>query len=626
MDKCLVYLPVYNGEKFVRETIESVLSQDYPNYQVVVYDDGSTDSSQEIIQAYIQNHPEKIIYEKNSFNLGVGTTLHNCYKKYHNARYIAQIGHDDVWPGDYLSKQIEALEKSGAAVSFADNDYIGPNGEVKTDIKIFSPELLQELSRKQLFLRILRSNFLCAPASVIDISRLDAEEVTTYWGYNNERLQDCELWLNVCLHGDFYFNKAVKMRYRVHGNNLSDENKRVLQGRMEYYTMLCRILHSSGFYAFLDVVDDPDTMIDDLLDALAQNINYSNPLKLLIIELCEEFLNAGYNSNKIWSYLNWLYMDSGIITKCRKNNQKLCARIEVVLGGTIRAKDVVMSLENSGNFSVNLDMNAVNPHCICVTQDENMEFLLSWPQFYYNYTQGQVVVFCSRTDLEANKKRYPHLLVLPDDIGVEQLESRMYQFLEDQTHIYRNGFFDLITGYGYPDQGYQKVRIDLQGITSIRKVQLLDRAQDELVFWDGNKPIHLLQSDHSCYLLDYNEVQIGEFFIESKNGIGLKDRIVINNVLYTCADVQALPDGSVTPVFRPLSYYNSSFSAMLPTYGELLSKTVSGNGELQIRRLETELVRITNSFSYKAAMKIKAVLAKLRILNPVKALIKRFMD
>ena len=620
MGECFVYLPVYNGEKFLKATLDSILAQDYPDFKIIIYDDCSTDRSDKIIRAYAEEYPERIVYQRNKHNLGVGTTLYNCYEAYHSARYFAQIGHDDVWEPDYLSKQIKALSGSDALVAFARTEYIGSDGRPRKDIDIFAPELINSLDREELFLRLLQSNFLCAPASVVDISRIDAEEATSYWGYNNERLQDCELWLNLALHGKLLYNASANMHYRVHGNNLSDSSRHVLQGRLEYYTMLQRVLFSPAFDRFYQGSDNPEWVIDELLDTMARNVSYSNPVKLLMINLCERFLNSGYETEKLWTYLNWLYMDSGIILKCMKNHRKLTAPIQITLGGTIRAKETVQSLEETGNFNVNSDMNSMNPGCLCITQEDNLEYLLNWPQFYYNYINGQVLVMCREENLESTQSQHPHTLCLKDDIKKDELEKLLYAFVEDKTHLYRNGFFDMQTGYGYPDTGFHKIVVMLEKNTSVRAVRILDRSGDELTFMAGGAELSQIASDQAKTLLEENEVADGELTVKSRNGIFLRDRIVVNNLMYICVNVVMGPDHEIVPVFRPLSYFNNS-----------MSEAQISNSELQAKcnALETQLTEITTSLTYVTCIKLKKLLARLKILQPIKRLIlklrKRFL-
>lgn len=617
MDECFVYLPVYNGEKYLRETIDSVLAQDYPSFKIIIYDDCSTDSSPDIIEEYVKANPQKIIFEKNAHNLGVGTTLHKCYEKYHAAHYFAQIGHDDVWPRNYLSSQIAHLSGKDAVVSFAKTKYINGRGKSWGDLGIFNPELIDSLDRDGLFLRILENNFLCAPASVVDISRLDAQEAITFWGYNNERLQDCELWLNLSLRGCFTYNNGVRVKYRVHGNNLSDETKRVMQGRLEYYTMAERIVLSEQFFSFLGSSIDSTALIDGVIETLAGNVPYSNPLKLLIINLCEQLLNRGYDTPTIWKYLNWLYMDTGIIGKCRKNNRKLTADIEITLGGTIRAAKTVLALEQDGDFKIHEDVNSLHHRSICITQEGNLEYLFNMPQFNAVYQNGQVIVFCKDGSLEETQKKYPYVKCVPDSISTKELASLLYSFVEDRTHIYRNGFFDMISAYGYPDSGYKTVCIRLQDEMSVRAICFLDQENKIRCARTCDGQLQPIESDTSVVLFEDNDVDSALLELQCDKEVYLRNRIVVNNKVYICNEVRLLDDNRTVPVFSPLSYYNFSFS--MDKYSSL--QMDYENWSIQLASAKSAVDEITSSRTYRYSLRIKEILRNTGLLRPLKAIL-----
>lgn len=104
-----VVMSVYNGEKFVAETIESVLNQTYSNIEVIIVDDCSKDGSRQIIEKYQKKdwRVRTILMDRNS-NVCVA-----CNRAFANAtgKYVAVIGHDDIWGADKSEKQITFLEE-----------------------------------------------------------------------------------------------------------------------------------------------------------------------------------------------------------------------------------------------------------------------------------------------------------------------------------------------------------------------------------------------------------------------------------------------------------------------------------------------------------------------------------
>lgn len=98
-----VIVPVYNGERFLAEAIESILAQTYPSYEIIVIDDGSTDRTREIVLSY----PEiKYLYQTNA-----GTAAaRNRGIEMARGEYLAFLDADDLWMPGKLAIQIAAFE------------------------------------------------------------------------------------------------------------------------------------------------------------------------------------------------------------------------------------------------------------------------------------------------------------------------------------------------------------------------------------------------------------------------------------------------------------------------------------------------------------------------------------
>ena len=104
-----VFVITYNQVDFVRETIESVLCQDYGNIEIVIADDGSTDGTAEIINEYAEKYPNIIVAITGGPNLGI-TGNSNRALSYCNGLYIAFLGGDDVFLPGKIRRQVEWLE------------------------------------------------------------------------------------------------------------------------------------------------------------------------------------------------------------------------------------------------------------------------------------------------------------------------------------------------------------------------------------------------------------------------------------------------------------------------------------------------------------------------------------
>ncbi len=114
MPKISVVIPLFNKEKYIQQTIESVLNQDFKDFEIIIVDDGSTDRSLEIIRKY--NKPEiKIITQKNQ---GVSVARNNG-AKHANSELIAFLDADDFWLPNHLKEIYTLYQKFPDAGFFA---------------------------------------------------------------------------------------------------------------------------------------------------------------------------------------------------------------------------------------------------------------------------------------------------------------------------------------------------------------------------------------------------------------------------------------------------------------------------------------------------------------------------
>lgn len=112
-----IITPNYNSERFIRETIESVLSQTYKEWELIIVDDCSTDNSLNIIKNYAAND-ERIKLQINETNSGTATTRNNAIK-FAKGRFIAFLDSDDLWDNNKLEKQINFMLANNYALTYS---------------------------------------------------------------------------------------------------------------------------------------------------------------------------------------------------------------------------------------------------------------------------------------------------------------------------------------------------------------------------------------------------------------------------------------------------------------------------------------------------------------------------
>jgi glycosyltransferase involved in cell wall biosynthesis len=109
-----VGLPVYNGENFVAQAIESVLSQTFDNLELVIHDNASTDRTGEICAGYAARDP-RVLYFRNARNLGAAPN-YNLAQAKARGRYFKWLAHDDRMRPGYLAATVRKLDETPDAV------------------------------------------------------------------------------------------------------------------------------------------------------------------------------------------------------------------------------------------------------------------------------------------------------------------------------------------------------------------------------------------------------------------------------------------------------------------------------------------------------------------------------
>ena len=104
-----INLCCYNSERYLRETLDSIVSQTYKDWELIIINDGSSDATESIVSEFIKRgHP--IVYHYQA-NKGLALSRNEALKR-SRGEYIAFIDHDDLWMPEKLEKQILALESN----------------------------------------------------------------------------------------------------------------------------------------------------------------------------------------------------------------------------------------------------------------------------------------------------------------------------------------------------------------------------------------------------------------------------------------------------------------------------------------------------------------------------------
>lgn len=203
-----VLIPVYNAEKFIRETIDSVLSQTFANFELLLVDDASTDDSRKIICSY-NDHRVKLIECPHNFidTLNTGLLLAK-------GKYIALLDHDDLMMPYRLQTQYDFLEN---------NPHIDACSGYMHTFGKYSIEIKAPLSHEDLFLSMIKSNPILNPTCFIRKKFLENNSIVYQNGYSFAA--DYRFWFDVAKVGIIQTIPKVLTLYRTSDEQASIKYK-----------------------------------------------------------------------------------------------------------------------------------------------------------------------------------------------------------------------------------------------------------------------------------------------------------------------------------------------------------------------------------------------------------------
>lgn len=202
-----VIIPVYNREKYIAESINSILNQTYRNLELIVVDDGSNDSTPAIVKSFIDSRIKLFIRPENK---GVSAAFNYGLCKA-NGKYIARQDSDDISLPFRLERQINFLEKN------KDIFICGGLMQVfNTDKKIKLPEFHDEL-----LIALLNNNPIANPTFIARKNIFDLNE----FDHNLRYGEDYAFWSNILFSFTAYNLQETLVFYRNHERQLTKEYK-----------------------------------------------------------------------------------------------------------------------------------------------------------------------------------------------------------------------------------------------------------------------------------------------------------------------------------------------------------------------------------------------------------------
>ena len=237
-DLVSIIVPVYNAERFLEDTINTVLNQTYKNWELILVDDCSTDKSVDIINKYSKKDKRVKLF-KNKVNSKAAVSRNNGIKK-SSGRYLCFLDADDLWDKQKLEKQVNFMKNNDCEFSFTGYEFAdkdgNPNGK-----KVFIPN---KINYKQ----ALKNTTIWTSTVMFDMKKLSKKDI---YMPNVARGQDSATWWKVLKKiGYAYGINEILSFYRRTEGSLSSNKITALKRTWNLYRNVEHLNIFSSSYNF----------------------------------------------------------------------------------------------------------------------------------------------------------------------------------------------------------------------------------------------------------------------------------------------------------------------------------------------------------------------------------------
>ncbi|MGC1402099.1 MAG: glycosyltransferase [Thermodesulfobacteriota bacterium] len=315
MPQVSVILTSYNHEKYIREAIDSVLAQTFNDFDLIIWDDASSDKSWEIINSFID---VRIARYRNAQNMRGGNI--NRALKVVLGEYIAIHHSDDIWEPDKLERQVAFLNNHpDIGAVFTNALAIGEDGSLLNKPGHFYSNIFDQPNRTRhewLNHFFYKGNALCHPSVLI---RKQCYDTCGPYRYYFAQLTDLDMWIRLCMKYDIHVmpEKLVRFRVRADEANASgDKPETRVRGATEFFLLLRNYLKITSKEEMAAIFPDAKTYLKDkgfvpefVIAITALNANTNPMLKAFGVLLLFDLLSDSDKYDKIRLTHGFDYMD-----------------------------------------------------------------------------------------------------------------------------------------------------------------------------------------------------------------------------------------------------------------------------------------------------------------------------
>jgi len=315
LSKVSIITPLYNGSKTFNETAESVLAQDFTDWEWILFDDGSTDGTQKIAKELAEKNIEKIFYHEHDRNKNFGTSYtRNRAVEKSKGEIISFIDQDDIWYKNRLSHQLKIFDaQKDCSMIYGPALYWYKERSFKQPTKFKGNELKSGLYEPPVMVEIFLSDLKGTPLPSASLVR--RKDFIKVKGYEESirGSEDIVLWLKIAQKFPIYFDDEVLIKYRKHSDStlrLATQSGKMDEWNLTFYKWILDFLKENS--ADKKIIEENQFAYYVCLKKVAARGNYFQSRKKLL-----EGLNSYPSLKKIFfkDYLLDLFLPFRIASK-----------------------------------------------------------------------------------------------------------------------------------------------------------------------------------------------------------------------------------------------------------------------------------------------------------------------
>ena len=217
--KLSVCIPCYNGAKFLRSAVESVIAQGYQDYELVIIDNCSDDDSEELINNLTKKYHSVIRSYRNERNIGMAGNLNKCLE-FARGKYVKILCVDDYLLPGCLEQMVSNLDMNKSVVLASSARQLVDENDKKLVVKRYASASVIVPGNQVIARCLYGRNYIGEPSGVM--FRKDA--VTGIFREDMPQLLDMDMWFQILELGDFLYINMPLCAIRIHDFQMSHVN------------------------------------------------------------------------------------------------------------------------------------------------------------------------------------------------------------------------------------------------------------------------------------------------------------------------------------------------------------------------------------------------------------------